>query len=170
MADRVCVGAVVGAHGIKGAVRVKSFTADPTHLGVYGPVEDEAGQRRFKLAVIGEAKGLMIARLDGISDRNTAEALRGTRLYVAKSCLPTTEEDEFLYVELVGCRAEDEAGTNWGTVTAVFDFGAGEVLDIAGPGGGMMLPFTRAAVPVVDIVGRRLVVVPPVYAPDEKDE
>ena len=170
MTDRVCIAAIVGAHGVRGGVRIKTFTVDPTDIGRFGPVEDEAGTRRIKLTVTGEAKGLLLAKLEGVNDRNAAEALRGTRWYVAKSRLPATEEDEYLCVDLVGCRAEDEAGNELGTVKGLFNFGAGEVLDITGPGGGLMLPFTRASVPVVDIAGRRLVVVPPIYAPDEKDE
>ncbi|MGE5546862.1 MAG: ribosome maturation factor RimM [Solirubrobacterales bacterium] len=173
MADLVCVGAVVGAHGVRGAVRVKSFTDVPEDVAGYGPVSDETGSRRFKLKVIGEAKGLVIAKLDGVNDRDAAEALRGTKFFVPRERLPATDEaeDEFLYSDLVGLRAEAADGSVIGTVRGVADFGAGEVLDVArSEGGSFMVPFTREAVPVVDVAGGRLVVVPPVYAPDEKDE
>ncbi|MGE5504118.1 MAG: ribosome maturation factor RimM [Actinomycetota bacterium] len=172
MAERVCVGAVVGAHGVRGAVRLKSFTEHAADIGRYGPVEDESGERRFKVKVTGEAKGLVIATLAGVTDRDAAEGLRGTRLYVPRERLPRTEEDEFLYTDLVGLAAEGLAGERLGTVKAVADFGAGEVLDIALVGGGsLMVPFTKAAVPVVDVAGRRLVVDPPPYAAtDEEDE
>lgn len=166
MDTRVCVGAVVGAHGVRGQVRIKSFTADPVDVAAYGPVESEDGARRFKLKVMGEAKGLIIARLEGVNDRDAAEALRGTQFFVPRERLPETEEDEFLYSDLVGLRAEAVDGSVLGTVRGVADFGAGEVLDI----GGFMVPFTKAAVPVVDIAGGRVVVVPPQYAPDDKDE
>lgn len=166
MDTRVCVGAVVGAHGVRGQVRIKSFTADPADVAAYGPVESEDGARRFKLKVMGEAKGLIIARLEGVNDRDAAEALRGTQFFVPRERLPETEEDEFLYSDLVGLRAEAVDGSVLGTVRGVADFGAGEVLDI----GGFMVPFTKAAVPVVDIAGGRVVVVPPQYAPDDKDE
>jgi len=166
MTTRVCVGAIVGAHGVRGQVRVKSFTADPADVAAYGPVESEDGTRRFKLKVTGEAKGLIIAKLEGVDDRDAAEALRGMQLFVPRGRLPETEEDEFLYSDLVGLRAEAEDGSVLGTVRGVADFGAGEVLDI----GTFMVPFTKAAVPVVDIAGGRIVVVPPQYAPDEKDE
>ena len=166
MTARVCVGAIVGAHGVRGQVRVKSFTADPADVAAYGPVESEDGTRRFKLRVMGEAKGLIIARLEGVDDRDAAEALRGTQLFVPRGRLPETEEDEFLYSDLVGLRAEAVDGSVLGTVRGIADFGAGEVLDI----GVFMVPFTRASVPVVDIAGGRVVVVPPQYAPDEKDE
>lgn len=166
MSSRVCVGAIVGAHGVRGQVRVKSFTAEPADVAAYGPVESEDGTRRFKLKVMGEAKGLVIARLEGVDDRNAAEAMRGTRLFVPRARLPKLEEDEFLYSDLVGLRAETADGTVVGTVRGLADFGAGEVLDV----GGFMVPFTKAAVPVVDVAGGRVVVVPPEYAPVEKGE
>jgi 16S rRNA processing protein RimM len=171
MAERVCVGAVVGAHGVRGAVRLKSFTEHAASIGRYGPVEDEQGSRRFKVKVTGEAKGLVIATLEGVTDRDAAEALRGTRLYVPRLRLPRTDEDEFLYSDLVGMAVEGLDGTGLGTVKGVFDFGAGEVLDIALVGGGsLMVPFTKAAVPEVDLAGKRLVVDPPPYAATGEDE
>ncbi|CAA7624592.1 ribosome maturation factor RimM [Magnetospirillum sp. UT-4] len=170
MDSRVCVGIIVGAQGVRGQVRVKSFTADPADVAAYGPVESEDGTRSFRLDAVGEAKGLVIARLDGIRDRDGAEALKGTRLFVPRERLPATEEDEFLYSDLAGLRAEATDGGALGTVRGVFDFGAGDVLDIGlDAGGSLMVPFTRAAVPVVDLAGGRLVVVPPPFAEDEKD-
>lgn len=171
MSPRVCVGAIVGAQGIRGAVRIKSFTDQPHDVGAYGPVEDESGERRFKLKVTGEAKGLMVATLDGVRDRDAAEALKGVRLYVPRGKLPELEEDEFLYSDLVGLEARSEAGEVLGTVRGLADFGAGEVVDIAlKVGGSLMVPFTKAAVPVVDVRGGWLAVVPPVYAPEEKED
>lgn len=171
MESRVCVGAIVGAQGIKGAVRVKSFTDCPQDVGAYGPVEDESGQRRFKLKVTGEAKGLMVATLEGVRDRDAAEALKGVRLYIPRGKLPKLEEDEFLYSDLVGLEARAEGGEVLGTVRGVADFGAGDVVDIVlTAGGSLMVPFTRAAVPVVDVRGGWLTVVPPVYAPVEKED
>jgi len=171
MSTKVCVGAIVGAHGVRGQVRVKSFTADPADVAAYGPVESEDGTRRFGLKVMGEAKGLIIARLDGVTDRDQAEAMRGTKLYVSRARLPKTEEDEFLYSDLVGLKAEGLDGAVVGTVRGVADFGAGELLDIGlASGGSIMIPFTKAAVPVVDIAGGKLVVDPPEYVPDEGQE
>ncbi|CAA7621798.1 Ribosome maturation factor RimM [Candidatus Terasakiella magnetica] len=171
MADKVCVGVVVGAHGIRGAVRIKSFTEVVTDIGYYSPVEDEGGTAKVRLKVTGEVKGLVIATLEGVTDRNAAEAQKGRRLYVPPERLSrSVAEDEFLYGDLVGLTAEASDGHRLGTVKAVHDFGAGDVLDIALTGGGaMMVPFTKAAVPEVDVAGKRLVVIPPVYAPDEKD-
>lgn len=171
MGSRVCIGAIAGAHGVRGAVRVKSFTGDPRDVGAYGPVEVEGGERRFRLKVTGEAKGLVVATLDGVTDRDAAEALKGTRLYVSRDRLPRTDEDEFLYSDLEGLEARSEAGEVLGRVRGAADFGAGEVLDIGlVDGGSLVVPFTKAAVPVVDVAGGYLVAVPPVYAPDEKDE
>jgi 16S rRNA processing protein RimM len=171
MSPRVCVGIVVGAQGVRGAVRVKSFTEDPADIGRYSPVEDEGGSRKLRLAVVGEAKGVVIATLDGISDRNAAEALRGTRLYVDRDRLPGTDEDEFLYSDLIGLAVEAPDGIRLGTVASVGDFGAGDVLEITlADGGTMMVPFSRADVPVVDVAGGRLVAVPPVYAAVDENE
>ncbi|WP_082914897.1 ribosome maturation factor RimM [Paramagnetospirillum marisnigri] len=170
MSDRVCVGVVVGVHGVRGAVKVKSFTEEPKDIGYYSPVEDETGSRKFRLKVTGEAKGSVIATLEGISDRDAAEALKGTRFWVARERLPKSTEDEFLYSDLIGLAVEDEGGERLGTVAAVHDFGAGDVLDIAlAPKGNLMVPFTKAQVPVVDVAGARLVVIPPVYAADEDE-
>lgn len=166
----MCVGVVVGAHGIRGAVRLKSFTDRPADIGRYGPVEAEGGGRRFGLTVTGEAKGLVIARLDGVTDRDAAEGLKGTRLSVPRARLPETAEDEFLTVDLVGLRVEAVDGSPLGRVTALFDFGAGEVLEIASAEGALMVPFTRAAVPVVDVAGGRIVIDPPQWAPEDEGE
>lgn len=170
MPDLVCVGVVVGAHGVRGALKVKSFTEDPADVASYGPVEAEDG-RRFKARVVGEAKGLVVVTLDGVADRDAAEALKGLRLHVPRSRLPVTEEDEFLVSDLVGLRAEAPDGSDLGTVKGVADFGAGDVVEVAMPGGGsLMVPFTLASVPVVEVAAGRLVVVPPVYAADKEGD
>mgnify|MGYP001810644741 CR=1 FL=1 len=156
--SRVCIGAIVGAHGVRGAVRVKSFTADAVDVAAYGPVEDEAGKRRFKLRLVGEVKGHVIAALEGVDDRDAAEALKGTGLYVPRDRLPEVEEDEFLYSDLVGLTALATDGAVIGTVKGVANYGAGDLLDIARPGqGSLLVPFTRLAVPVVDMAKRQVV-------------
>ncbi len=170
MTPRVCVGVIVGVHGVKGAVKVKSFTEVAADIGRYSPVEDETGGRKLRLKVTGEAKGLVIATLEGVGDRNAAEALKGTKLWVARERLPRTEEDEFLYTDLIGLAAEGLDGRKLGTVVAVHDFGAGDMLDIALlPKGSLMVPFTKAAVPEVDVPGGRVVVIPPLCATGEED-
>jgi 16S rRNA processing protein RimM len=168
---RVRVGVIVGVHGVRGAVRIKSFTEEPADIGFYSPVENEAGSTKLRLKVTGEVKGLVIATLEGVGDRDAALALKGTELWVARERLPRSAEDEFLYTDLIGLVAQGVDGKRLGIVKAVADYGAGDVLDIKlEPKGDMMVPFTRASVPEVDIAGGRLVVIPPVYAPDEKEE
>ena len=167
--DRVCVGMITAAHGVRGLVRVKPFTEDPAAVTGYGPVTDADGARTFALDLLSAHKGQWIARLEGVTDRNQAEALRGTRLYVDRTALPPPEEDEFYYVDLIGLAAVAVDGTALGRVRGVFDFGAGDVVEIAlGDGGTLVVPFTRQAVPSVDIDGGRIVVDPPaVVAADD---
>jgi len=167
-AKRVCVGVIAGAHGVQGAVRVKSFTADPKDVARYGPVEDEKGERRFSLRLAGSAKGVVIARLEGIVDRNQAEALRGMRLYLPRAALPPTADEEYYHADLIGLEAALGDGTPLGQVRAIHDFGAGDTLEIERPAGPpAMVPFTRAIVPVVDLAAGRLVVDPPPGLIDE---
>lgn len=159
---RICLGIITGAHGIRGRLRVKSFTADPEAIAGYGPLSDESGARRFELELVGAQKGVLIARIKGVDDRNAAEALRGLRLYMRRVDLPPPEEDEFYQADLIGLAAMREDGSAFGTIRAVNDFGAGASLEIEDPSGKMVLvPFTNAAVPVVDIAKKRVVVVPP---------
>ncbi|MEM7446498.1 MAG: ribosome maturation factor RimM [Pseudomonadota bacterium] len=165
MADRprVCVGAIAGAHGVRGLVRLKSFTEVPEAVASYGPLENEAGGRRFAVTLQSASKGQFIAHIQGVNDREAAEALRGVRLYVDRSVLPPPDEpDDFYYADLIGLRVETADGAPFGKVRAVEDFGAGDVIEIEREDGDdIVLPFTRAVFPVVDIEGERLVVDPP---------
>ena len=164
---RICVGAIAAAHGIKGEVKIKTFTADPLSIGAYGPVMDEAGTRRFRLTqlrVPGGSVGdsVVIAHIDGVSDRNAAEALRGLRLYVPRAALPPAEDDEYYHHDLVGLAAVLRSGESLGRVEAVHNFGAGDLLEIAREGAtSVMVPFTDAIVPVVDLKAGQLVIEPP---------
>ena len=159
--ERLCLGVVVGARGLAGEVRIKSFTHAPADLCAYGPLTDETGGRTYEVAVTGEAKGVVTARIEGVRDRTQAEKMKGTRLYVDRAALPPPEEDEFYHSDLIGLTAEAPQGP-LGTVRQVFDFGAGDVLEIAGGAfGTVMVPFTKEMVPVVDIAGGRLVIDPP---------
>jgi len=162
--DRVCVGAIAGARGLKGEVRIKSFTADPDDVAAYGPVTTEDGSRSFRVTVTARAKGLVIARLEGIGGRDEAEALKGTRLYVPKSALPEPEEGVYYHADLIGLKAETRDGAPLGTVKAVHNFGAGDIIEIAGTDEDnreLMVPFTRDAVADVDMENGRIVVAPP---------
>jgi 16S rRNA processing protein RimM len=163
MAERILVGAIAGAHGVRGQVRIKSFTDDPAAVAAYGPLSDESGQRRFNLEVTGQIKGGLIARIDGIADRTAAEALRGLRLYVPRASLPATQADEYYRVDLIGLRAELADGTSFGRIIDVHNYGAGDVLEIQRPDGATeLLPFADRMVPVVDLAAGRIVIDPPV--------
>ena len=162
---------IVGVHGVRGAVRIKPFTAEPGDVAAYGPVSDEQGGRQFALRVTAVRKGVVIANIDGIDDRNAAEALKGVRLYVPRALLPVPDE-EYYHADLIGLRVEREDGALLGEVRALHDFGAGDLIEVIPVGGGnpLVLPFTREAVPVVDIAsGRLVVVVPPGLLDDDAE-
>ncbi len=143
-------------------MRIKSFTARPEDVAAYGPLADQTGCRHLELRLIGAAKGVLIARLPGVEDRNRAEELRGLRLYLPRAALPPPAEDEYYHADLIGLAAVLGDGTPLGQVRAVHDFGAGDTLEIARPGAPpAMVPFTRAVVPIVDLEAGRLVVEPP---------
>lgn len=178
MPEQVCLGVVAAAHGVRGQVKVRSFTAEPAAIAAYGPLSDATGSRRFTAKVHGAAKeGVVVCSLTGVTDRNAAEALKGVRLFVPRSALPALAAEEYYHADLVGLAVETVAGTAFGAVKAVLDFGAGDVLEITPVTGGdtVMVPFTKAAVPVVDLPGGRLVIdpvaaLPPEGGPDEETE
>ncbi|MEQ9811248.1 MAG: ribosome maturation factor RimM [Azospirillaceae bacterium] len=157
------VGVIAAPHGVRGLVKLKSFTAEPAAIAGYGPLVDATGRRRIRLAILSEAKGQFIVRIEGVADRDAAERLRGTRLFVERDRLPPPEEaDEFYHADLIGLAAVDAAGRTIGTVRAIHDFGAGDLLEIARPDSGtIILPFTRDTVPEIDLTAGRLVVVEP---------
>jgi 16S rRNA processing protein RimM len=171
MSERICMGVIVGVHGVRGVVRVKSFAEDETDITAYDPLEDEAG-KRFTLKRQGQAKGVLLARIDGVSDRNAAEALKGTMLYVPRDALPVPEENEFYHADLIGMRVELLDGSELGSVLSVHDFGAGDLIDVRllGSGKTALLPFNEVSVPVVDLEGRRLVVDPMPGLLDDESE
>lgn len=159
---RICIGAFAGAHGVKGEAKVKSFTATEDSVAIYGAVESEDGARRFALKFIRALKpGLALVSAPEIESREDAAALAGLRLYVERSKLPPAGEDEFYIEDLVGLDAADMSGEPLGRVAGVYNFGAGDVIELEDAPGRLqpiLLPFTRAVVPVVDIAGRRIVV------------
>src|SRR5262249_46855052 len=161
-AQRVCVGAITGPQGVHGAVRIKSFTENPKDIAGYGPVENEGGDRHFELNLTGTAKGVLGARIAVVVDRDHAGRLRGARLYLPRSALPQTADDEYYHADLLGLEAVLGDGTPVGRVRAIHDFGAGDTLELARPGAPpVMVPFTRSVVPVVDPAAGRLVLAPP---------
>src|SRR5438132_1125195 len=167
---RVCLGVVTGPHGVQGAVRIKSFTQAPEDIARYGPLTDEAGDRCFELSLVGAVKGVVLARLSGIEDRDQAEALRGLRLHLPRAALPQTEAEEYYHADLIGLEAVLGDGTRVGRVRAIHDFGAGDTLELARPGASpVMVPFTRAVVPSIELAAGRLVLDPPPGLLDESE-
>ncbi len=170
--NRICLGVIAGAHGVRGLVKIKCYTEAPGDIAAYGPLSDEAGTRRFEIAVKGMAKGAVLAGIAGIDDRDAAQALKGTRLYVDRAALPApSEEETYYHADLVGLVAEDREGGRIGRVAAVHNFGAGDLLEIERDDGGPedLVPFTKAAVPEVDLDAGRLVIEPPVEGAEETD-
>jgi 16S rRNA processing protein RimM len=151
-------------HGVKGEVRLQSFTAEPLAIARYGPLSSADGMRAFNLVSVKLAKDMLIARVAGVDGREAAEALSGVELFAPRERLPApVEEDEFLMADLVGCRAVLPDGTEMGTIIDVPNYGAGDLLDIKPLQGGasVLMPFSLAFAPVVDIAGRRVVIDPP---------
>jgi 16S rRNA processing protein RimM len=164
-ASRILVGRFGAAQGVRGEVRVKSFTADPLALASYKGLTDQAGTRSFVIEAARAVKDdMIVVRLAGLRDRNGAEALTNTDIYIARDALPPPDDDEFYVADLVGLRVELADGSLFGKVRTVLNFGAGDIIEVeppAGVGETKLLPFTAAAVPVVDVRGGRIVVAPP---------
>jgi 16S rRNA processing protein RimM len=161
--DRICVAQFGAAHGIRGEVRLRSFTEDPMAFNAYGPLESEDGARRFTIEALRPAKDHFVAKVAGVADRNAAEKLTNVKLYVQRDRLPKIEDDDtFYHADLIGLEAVTPDGAELGKVTAVLNFGAGDLVEIKPEGGGepLMVPFTNAAVPEIDMAARRIVVVP----------
>ena len=169
MAERICVAQIGGAHGIGGEVKLKTFTADPMAVTSYGPLTSEDGAASFEIENARPAKGHLVVRLRGIGDRDAAERLVNIKLFVARNRLPPPAADEFYHADLIGLSAVAADGTEIGTVLAVHDFGAGAILELQPADGGasLMVPFTEAYVPSIEIDRGRIVVVPPADANSE---
>jgi 16S rRNA processing protein RimM len=163
VAERICVAQIGGAHGLRGEVRLKSFTADPMAVRDYGPLTTEDGSATFELEAVRPGKGHLVARFRGVGDRNTAERLVNVRLFVSRERLPTPAPDEFYHADLIGLSAVTADGTEIGIVVAIHDFGAGDILELQPRAGGttIMVPFTAEFVPSVEIASGRIVVQPP---------
>ncbi|MFI4998760.1 MAG: ribosome maturation factor RimM [Reyranellales bacterium] len=161
---RVLLGVVAAPHGVRGLVRIRSFTEDPMAVAKYGPLSDETGKKKYRVEALSAARGAVLARIEGVADRNAAEAIRGLRLYVERERLPATGEREWYEADLVGLAAVGRDGRDWGKVIAFHDFGAGLTIEVSGGAASkssMMLPFTDEAVPEIDIEGGKVVVDPP---------
>ena len=172
-AERIRVARIGAAHGIRGEVKLWSFMESPMAVADYGPLETEDGARAFEIESLRPAKDHLVARIAGVADRDAAAKLTNTDLFVPRERLPAIEEeDTFYYADLVGLAAVTAEGEAVGTVSAVHNFGAGDIIEIAPAGGGqtLMLPFTEAAVPEVDIKAKRIVVVMPRRRSRETDK
>jgi 16S rRNA processing protein RimM len=162
----ICIARIGAAHGVRGAVKLWTFTEDPLAVQRYGPLTTKDGARSFEVASAREAKGHLIATLKGIATREEAERLNGLELYIAREKLPATDADEYYHADLIGLAAVTNTDQPIGRVIAIHNFGAGDIIEIAPPHGAtLLLPFTNAVVPSIDLKTGRVVIV----LPDEID-
>ena len=163
--ERILVGQFGAAHGVKGELRLKSFTQDPAAIGRYGQLSDASGARQFEIVALRPLKDdLFVARIKGVVTREAAAALTNTALYLPRAALPEAEEDEFYHADLIGLPARTESGDEIGTIVEILNFGGGDILEIAPREGGetLLVPFTKATVPIVDMAKGHVIVVPPI--------
>jgi 16S rRNA processing protein RimM len=159
VAPPICVARIGAAHGVRGAVKLWTFTEDPLAVQRYGPLATKDGARQFEVTHAREAKGHLVATLKGVTTREDAERLNGVELYIAREKLPVTDENEYYHADLIGLAAVSAADEPLGRVIAIHNFGAGDIIEIAPPHGAtMLLPFTNAVVPSVDLAGGRVVI------------
>jgi 16S rRNA processing protein RimM len=159
MAAPICVARIGAPHGVRGGVKLWTFTEDPLAVKRYGPLATKDGARRFEVTHAREAKGHLVATLKGVATREDAERLNGIELYIAREKLPATATDEYYHADLIGLAAVNAANEPIGRVTAIHNFGAGDIIEIAPPHGAtMLLPFTNAVVPTVDLAGGCVVI------------
>tara|TARA_R110000751_G_scaffold129225_1_gene231275 strand:- start:438 stop:950 length:513 start_codon:yes stop_codon:yes gene_type:complete len=161
--ELVCVGAISGAYGVKGEVRIKSFCAAPEDIEAYSPLTDETGARSFSLAIVHSVKNGFVVRIAEVATKEEADALKGVTLHAHRDQLPSLPDDEFYHADLVGLTVVDTGGTELGRVKSVQNHGAADLLEVALPDSSatVLLPFTQAAVPTVDLASGRIVADPP---------
>jgi 16S rRNA processing protein RimM len=159
-AGQICVGAISGSYGVRGEVRLKSFCAEPTAIADYGPLWTEDGTRSFKITLTRPVAGGLGARIAGLATKEEADALKGISLFVARDKLPNLPDDEYYYADLIGLEVRDTGGVLLGRVTAMHNHGAGDLIEVGGATP-LLLPFTLAVVPTVDLAAGRVVVDPP---------
>ena len=161
-AHLVLMGRFGAPHGVRGEIRLQSFTEEPLAIASYGPLSDKSGARRFVLEnARAQGRDMLVVSVEGVTDREAAQRLTGTELYLPRESLPAPEEDEFYLADLIGLSVEDEAGAALGQVIALRNFGAGDILEVLPKNGGesQFYPFTKALAPIVDVAGGRIVVV-----------
>ena len=161
-AAQICVARIGAPHGVRGEVKLWPFTEDPMAVIDYGPLSTKDGARQFEVVRARVAKDHLVAVLKGIATREDAERVNGLELYIARDRLPPTEAGEYYHADLIGLRAIDAAGADIGKVLAVHNFGAGDIIEIAPPSGPtLLLPFTDAVVPTVDLANGHVVLMMP---------
>jgi 16S rRNA processing protein RimM len=158
--DLICIGSIAGSYGVQGEVRLKSFCAEPADIASYGPLTTEDGSRSFTVQLTRPVTGGYGARLSGVATKEQADGLRGTALFVDRAKLPSLPDDEFYHADLIGLAVYDTGGAAVGQVSAVHNHGAGDLLEVQpiGAAPAILLPFTRAIVPTVDLLARRVIV------------
>lgn len=163
MTDKICVGAIAGAYGVNGEVRLKSFTAEPTAMADYGPLSSEDGQKEFSITLTRPIKNGFAGRVSGVKTKEQADALKGVKLFVDRSKLPDLPDDEYYHSDLIGVEVFDTGGELLGRVKAVMNHGAADLLEIHGPGlkTTVLLPFTLEVIPTVDLKAGKIVADPP---------
>jgi len=170
-AKRICLGVIIGAYGVRGEVRIKTFTQEPLAIGSYGALSNADGSQEFTINKTVPDKMGVRARLKTITNRTQAEALKGVKLYVSRAALPSMAgADDFYHADLIGLTATTQEGRILGTVSGIYNFGAGDLLAIDTELGSEFIPFTKACVPHIDIEAGQLLVVPPVIDTDNKAE
>jgi 16S rRNA processing protein RimM len=172
MPAQICIARIGAAHGVRGAVKLWTFTEDPFAVKRYGPLSTKDGARQFEVTDAREAKGHLVATLKGVTTRDEAERLNGVELYIAREKLPATREDEYYHTDLIGLAAVTTADRPLGRVIAIYNFGAGDIMEIAPPQGAtMLLPFTNAMVPTVDLkAGRVMIELPDEIEGEDENE
>ena len=163
MAELICVGAIAGAFGVKGEVRLKSFTSIPEAIADYAPLLTEEGEKKFDVVITGEIKNGLSARMSGVVSKEEADKLKGTRLFVPRERLPELLEDEYYHTDLIGLIVQNLEGSNIGRITSVLNHGASDLLEIENKreNRSVLVPFTREIVPKVDIKNSLVVIDPP---------
>jgi len=170
---KICLGAIAGAHGVKGEVKIKTFTQQPQDIASYGPLQNEEGDKTFSIVRFRSDKIGVVATIGGLKDRDDAQSLKGTRLYIKREALPKAEEETWYHADLIGLKVRDKDDTEYGVVIGVYDFGAGDMVEVALNSGeeSVFIPFTRDAVPVVSIEQGFIVAEPiEIIAGDGPDE
>ena len=168
--DKVCLGAIVGVHGIRGEVKVKSFSSDEKNLTRYGLLSNDKGDKRFELKIVGHSKELLRCKIKGVDDRTTAETLIGTGLYINRALLPELKDEEFYHTDLIGLEVKNSSSEVLGQVNALYNFGAGDILEIKMNNGSLeMVPFTKSFVPVINIKDGYIIVEMMHFVEDEAE-